>query len=446
MQHPFSSLFRTLIIGAAFIVGTTLIAQDTPKAKADTQKAAPKKRAPDPAMAPIQDEPGLPRVLLIGDSISIGYTLPVRALLKGKANVHRIPTNGGPTTNGLAQLKKWIGTGKWDVIHFNWGLHDIAQVTENGPRIPIDAYEKNLRELVKQLKSTGAKLIWCATTPVPEGNLTPKRLDKDVQAYNAVAKKIMAENKIAIDDLYAFALPQLNKIQREVNVHFSTEGSAVLAKQVAASIEAALPKPAPVVPPRKGKSETLQLFNGKNLDGWVGHEKHWSVQDGVIVGKNTEPVPVSTYLLTKRTFTDFRLVATVKLVQSEMHSGISLWGRIAPERNDPYTYAGHLVMFPSGWGFWDLYGRNSILKDDGAAKRAGKQHDWNQLEILAQGNRIRLVVNGTLVADWRDPEPDRIKEGPLGLQLHSNKVPQEIHFKDLVLTTFPEDRLITLKH
>jgi hypothetical protein len=202
---------------------------------------------------------------------------------------------------------------------------------------------------------------------------------------------------------------------------------------------------APVVPPKTGKSETIKLFNGKDLEGWEGHKHRWSVQDGVIVGKNNDRVPVSTYLLTKRNFSDFRLLATVKLVRSEMHSGIALWGRVAPEKNDPYTYAGHLVMFPSGWGMYDLYGRNGLPVDGGPAKKVGKQHDWNQLEILAQGNRVRLAVNGVQVVDWRDPEPDRIKEGPIGLQLHSNNEPQEIHFKDLVLTTFPEDKLITLK-
>ncbi|HEY2840429.1 MAG TPA: DUF1080 domain-containing protein [Pirellulales bacterium] len=201
-----------------------------------------------------------------------------------------------------------------------------------------------------------------------------------------------------------------------------------------------------IVPPREGKSETIQLFNGKDLKGWIGHENLWSVQDGVIVGKNKDEVPVSTYLLTERKdFTDFRLTATVKLVQSEMHSGIAMWGRNAPERGDKYTFAGHLVMFPSGWGFYDLFGRNGLKVDPEPAKKVGKQHDWNDLEILAQGNRIRLVVNGTQVADYRDPEPTAMYEGPIGLQLHSNKVPQEIHFKNLVLTTFPEDKLTTLK-
>jgi hypothetical protein len=205
-------------------------------------------------------------------------------------------------------------------------------------------------------------------------------------------------------------------------------------------------KEAPVVLPLVGKSETIKLFNGKNLEGWVGHSDLWSVKDGVIVGKNTKPVKVSTYLLTEKNYTDFRLISKVKLVESEMHSGIAFWGRVAPEKGDKYTYAGHLVMFPSGWGMYDLYGRNSLPVDAAPAKKVGKQHDWNDLEILAQGNRVRVAVHGVQVIDWRDPEPKRIKAGPIGLQLHSNKDPQEVHFKDLKLTTFPkEDRLTTVK-
>jgi hypothetical protein len=203
-------------------------------------------------------------------------------------------------------------------------------------------------------------------------------------------------------------------------------------------------------PPADGSArnrtpETISLFNGKNLDGWEGHRALWSVRDGVIVGKNTKPVPVSTYLLTRRTFRDFRLTAAVKLVESEMHSGIAFWGRVAPEHGDRYTYAGHLVMFPSAWGMYDLYGRNGLPVDGGPARKVGKQHDWNRLEILARGNRVRVAVNGTAVVDWSDPQPDRIKQGPIGLQLHSNTVPQEVHFKDLVLTTYPDDKLTTVK-
>ncbi|MBX7105293.1 MAG: DUF1080 domain-containing protein [Gemmataceae bacterium] len=203
----------------------------------------------------------------------------------------------------------------------------------------------------------------------------------------------------------------------------------------------------PVVPPKAGKSETIALFNGKDTAGWEGYADHWKVENGEIVGKNTTPVAVSTYLLTKRNFTDFHLKFDAKLVESEMHSGVAFWGavtpNVVPEKDrgrSQYTYSGHLVMFPSGWGLYDLFGRNGLKCDTAPAKKAGKQHDWNAMEIYAQGNRIRHIVNGILVVDWRDPEPQRIKVGPIGLQLHSNKVPQEVRFRGLTLTTFPDDK------
>ena len=105
-------------------------------------------------------------------------------------------------------------------------------------------------------------------------------------------------------------------------------------------------------------------------------------------------------------------------------------------------------MFPSGWGMYDLHRRGGLPVDGKPAMKAsqGRQHDWNDLEILAQGNRVRVAVNGVAVVDYIDPEPNRIKAGPIALQLHSNKVPQEVRFKDLVIETFPkEEKLITVK-
>jgi lysophospholipase L1-like esterase len=105
-------------------------------------------------------------------------------------------------------------------------------------QVSPEAYERNLRQLVLQLKGTGAKVIWATTTPVPEG--AAGRHGADAPLYNGIANKIMDENRVVIDDLYTFALPQLTKIQQPKNVHFSTEGSEALAKRVAASIEAVL--------------------------------------------------------------------------------------------------------------------------------------------------------------------------------------------------------------
>jgi hypothetical protein len=215
-------------------------------------------------------------------------------------------------------------------------------------------------------------------------------------------------------------------------------------------------KEAPVVKPREGKTETVKLFDGKSLDGWTGYSDLWSVKDGVIVAKNTSPLKYSTDLLTKDKYTDFRLTFAAKLVTSEMHSGVAFWGEVWPKADGKvkdvktdrteHTYKGHLVMFPSGYGMYDLFGRNGLPPSGKPAQQVGKQHDWNDIEVLAQGNRVRVAVNGTAVVDWRDPEPDRIKDAPIGLQLHSNTVPQELHFKGLVLETFPkEDKLVTVK-
>jgi len=216
---------------------------------AQADAGARKPRKPNPVYAPITDDAALPRVLLIGDSISIGYTLPTRAALAGKANVHRPPTNCGPTTRGLDQIDTWLGEKKWDVIHFNWGLHDLKYMNAKGglttpdkgkQQVPPDQYEKNLEALVARMKKTGAALVWCSTTPVPEGS--SGRIKGDAAKYNAIAAKVMAKHGIAIDDLYAFALPRLKKIQRPANVHFTPDGSKALAGQVATSVLEALKK------------------------------------------------------------------------------------------------------------------------------------------------------------------------------------------------------------
>jgi len=68
----------------------------------------------------------LPRILLIGDSISIGYTPYVVEMFQGRAEVIHNQGNAGPTGNGLAKIDEWLGDGDWDVIHFNWGLHDLC--------------------------------------------------------------------------------------------------------------------------------------------------------------------------------------------------------------------------------------------------------------------------------------------------------------------------------
>jgi len=200
--------------------------------------------------------------------------------------------------------------------------------------------------------------------------------------------------------------------------------------------------------PAEEQARAVDLFNGRDFEGWEGNMDYWSIEGGEIVAKNTkENAPkVSTYLLTKKPYRNFRLLFEGKLVTSEMHSGVAIWGRKFEKDGEASSYQGHLVMFPSGWGLWDLFRRNSLSGDQqgraGAAAK-GRQHDWNTMEILAIGNRIRLAVNGKEVLDWTDPKPELCGEGPIGLQLHSNSVPQEVRFRGLVLVENPIDSLVT---
>ena len=179
----------------------------------------------------VVDDPKLPRVLLIGDSVSRGYTLAVRAALAGKANVHRAPENCGPTANGLKKLDVWLGTEKWDVIHFNFGIHDRGT--------PLADYESRLAQIIIRLKATGAKLIWASTTPIPRDD-AKKQTPESIVERNAVAARLAAQHGCAVNDLFGFITPQLAATQNPNDVHFNARGYEVLGQQVARAVAAAL--------------------------------------------------------------------------------------------------------------------------------------------------------------------------------------------------------------
>lgn len=160
------------------------------------------------------------------------------------ANVHRIPQNGGPTKNGVANIDRWLGagTGQWTVIHFNWGIHDLKYMPDGKRQVEPAEYEANLRKLLARLKQTGAVLIWATTTPIPSGPLIPPRQFGQVAEYNAIAEKVMKENGVRINDLNARITPKLGEYQKKQDVHYHNAGSEWLADQVAQEIKSALGK------------------------------------------------------------------------------------------------------------------------------------------------------------------------------------------------------------
>jgi acyl-CoA thioesterase-1 len=180
-------------------------------------------------------------VLILGDSISLGYTASVRKHLEGKADVFRPRENCQHTAYGLEHIKTWLGDGKWDVIHFNWGIWDTHMLDARNRLVRDETqrdlhirhtprqYRENLTKLVEIMEKTGAKLIWASTTPIMSRKGV--RFD-DIKNLNVVAEEIMKGRNIAINDLYAYVLPNVKEWQSADQVHFTAQGSDQLGKQV----------------------------------------------------------------------------------------------------------------------------------------------------------------------------------------------------------------------
>lgn len=175
----------------------------------------------------VEDDPSLPRVLLIGDSVSRAYTLAVRKALAGKANVHRAPANCGPTKAGVEKLDVWLGEGKWDLIHFNFGIHDRAT--------PLEDYRTRLGQIVDRLAATGAKLVWATTTPIPDVPAKGYTAESIVER-NAVAAELMKAKGVAVNDLFTTVSPHVAEYRLPEDVHFNPAGYDFLAARVAEAI------------------------------------------------------------------------------------------------------------------------------------------------------------------------------------------------------------------
>jgi hypothetical protein len=191
----------------------------------------------------------LPKILIIGDSISIGYTPFVAEAMEGEAIVRRISGNAMHTENALRRLDDWLGNESWAVIHFNWGLWDMAYRSptdrrqgnkEHGtPAVAPELYRSNLALLLSRLQETGAALVWAHTTLVPEDE--PFRFVGDDLVYNRIAAELMEAQGVYINDLNALSrdFPPAYFV-KPGDVHYVKEGSQRLAEQVVESLREVL--------------------------------------------------------------------------------------------------------------------------------------------------------------------------------------------------------------
>ncbi|HEY3331729.1 MAG TPA: SGNH/GDSL hydrolase family protein [Capsulimonadaceae bacterium] len=178
----------------------------------------------------------LPRVLLIGDSITRAYYPEVEKLIGGDAAVSRLATSkslGDPSL--VDELGLAVAAYDWTVIHFNNGLHGGAYTEAE--------YAAHFADVIAFLKAAApsARIIVATTTPTRErGNLSQNgEFTPRVVARNEIAAKVAADESLAVDDLFASVNERI-ELYSDDGVHFNPEGSATLAASVTESVRKAL--------------------------------------------------------------------------------------------------------------------------------------------------------------------------------------------------------------
>lgn len=169
------------------------------------------------------------------------------------------------------------------------------------------------------------------------------------------------------------------------------------------------------------------LFNGRNLDGWDGDPRLWSVRDGMIVG-STEGVSLehNEFLISKKTYANFILRADMKL--RNHNSGIQFRSQAHPD----WVVSGYQADAAENnyWGcLYEERGKRGIMVNSWKEKgeKAVKLKDWNTYEISCQGDHIQIKLNGTVTADLHDSVS---LDGVIALQLHRGP-PMEAYFRNI---------------
>ena len=176
-------------------------------------------------------------MVLIGDSIRMGYQETVRRELEGTVDVWTPERNTGYIDDVLDNLEAWAISRKPAVVQVNCGLHDLkrGELRPGQTNVPIDEYGEKVAEILQALpREADATAIWATTTPVHNA---PHHSEDDVAAYNQAAVEVCARLGVAVNDLHKVITDAgVERLILKDGVHFTDEGYAILGKAVADAV------------------------------------------------------------------------------------------------------------------------------------------------------------------------------------------------------------------
>lgn len=212
-------------------------------------------------------------------------------------------------------------------------------------------------------------------------------------------------------------------------------------------------------PAQIAKQRFEPLFDGRTLAQWRGDQAYWSVRDGAITGESSQPIPANTFLIHERPYRNFELRFKYRFLTKQGNSGVQHSSRVRDEAR--FLVAGYQANVvtperPDRVGMlWDEGARELLA---GAGERVELTRDgpslkrrvigtvnpvddvisalrpfpeWNEGVVIAHGRRLLQALNGRIVVDVTDQDPEgRADEGIIALQLHAG-APMGVQFKDV---------------
>lgn len=219
------------------------------------------------------------------------------------------------------------------------------------------------------------------------------------------------------------------------------------------------------------KEKNISLFDGRTFNGWDGNKKVFRIENGSIIGGSfNKPLQHSYYLSTTKKYSDFHLKLKVKILDKDSlgNAGVSFRAKRVPNSHEVAAYQADLgygkakeIKNFSNFSPKDTISRYPLwgclvdecrednfrypkpewfpvvflqLPNREIVEKTVKQEGWNELEIIAIGNHIKIKLNGIQTVDFKETA-NVAKEGYICLQVHNGE-PFEVHYKDIEITTY----------